>query len=63
METLRATLLVCWIALGLLTLLGLMVVGTRKSVDGTALLRDTLRDYLRCLVDYKRRLTQPMGEE
>ncbi|MEY3405644.1 MAG: hypothetical protein RL161_1074 [Bacteroidota bacterium] len=41
----------------------LMVVGTRKSVDGTALLRDTLRDYLRCLVDYKRRLTQPMGEE
>ena len=41
----------------------LMVVGTGKSIDGTPLLRHTLRDCLRCLVADGRRVIQPMGEE
>ena len=41
----------------------LMVVGTGKSVDGTPLLRHTLRDRLCCLVADRRRVIQPMGEE
>ena len=45
------------------TVVCLMVVGTGKSVDGTPLLRHTLRDCLRCLVADGRRVIQPMGEE
>lgn len=45
------------------TVVCLMVVGTGKSVDGTPLLRHTLRDRLCGLVADRRRVIQPMGEE
>ena len=45
------------------TVVCVVVVSAGKSVDGTPLLRHTLRDRLRCLVADGRRVIQPMGEE